>query len=49
MGQKADDILQSFGLSEEEKKYKTVRDKFDGYFIQRHNPIFERAKFNMQK
>ena len=50
MGQKADDILQSFGLSEEEeKKYKTMKDKFDGYFIQCRNPIFEHAKFNIQK
>ena len=31
MGQKADDVVQSLGLSEEVKKYKTVKDKFDGY------------------
>ena len=50
MGQKADDILQSFRLSEEdEKKYSTVKAKFEAYFIKRRNPIFERAKFNMRK
>lgn len=50
MGQKADDILQSFRLTaEQEKKYQTVKEKFDGYFIQRRNPIFESAKFNMRK
>ena len=42
MGQKADDILQSSGLSEEEeKKYNMVKEKFEGYFIQRRNLIFE--------
>ena len=49
MGQKAGDILQSFKLSAEEKTYETVKEKFEGYFIQRCNPIFERARFNMQK
>ena len=49
MGQKADDILQSFKLSVEDKKtYETVKEKFEGYFIQRRNPIFERARFNMR-
>ena len=50
MGDQADDILRSFNLSEEEaKKYTTVKNKFDGYFIKRRNVIFERAKFNMRK
>ena len=50
MGEKADDILQSFNLSEEElKKYDTVVAKFQNHFISRRNVIFERAKFNSRK
>ena len=50
MGDKADDLLSSFGLSdEEEKKYSTVKAKFDGYFVKRRNVIFERARFNSRK
>ena len=50
MGEKADDILQSFNLEEEElKKYETVVDKFQKHFICRRNVIFERAKFNSRK
>ena len=34
MGDKADDILQSFNLSEDDlKSYKTVKDRFDTHFI----------------
>ena len=44
MGDEADDILCSQGLSDEEKKkYETVKKKFEDYFIKRHNLIFERA------
>ena len=50
MGEKADDILQYFCLSEEElKKYETVVAKFQKHFISRRNVIFERAKFNSRK
>ena len=50
MGDRADDILRSFRLTEEESKtYKTVKEKFDSYFIKRHNTIFERARFNLRK
>uniref|UniRef100_A0A1X7SNU9 Uncharacterized protein n=1 Tax=Amphimedon queenslandica TaxID=400682 RepID=A0A1X7SNU9_AMPQE len=36
MGDAADDILLSFGLSAEDlKKYKTVKEKFDEYFIKK--------------
>ena len=50
MGEKADDILQSFCLSEEElKKYEMVVAKFQKHFISSRNVIFERAKFNSQK
>ena len=34
MGDKADDILFSFGLSDEDqKKYSVVKNKFDNYFV----------------
>ena len=47
MGAKAEDIFQSFGLSEEDsKKYSTVKAKFESHFIKRRNTIFERARFN---
>ena len=49
MGDEADDIFRSFGLSEEEKKvYTTVLNKFESHFAKRRNIIFERAKFNMR-
>ena len=41
MGDKADDIL-----ADERKQYTTVKEKFDRYFVKKHNVIFERAKFN---
>ena len=38
MGDEADDILKSFHLSEgDSKKYKTVKEKFNEYFIRRRN------------
>jgi len=47
MGDKADDILSSFGLTEEEqKKYDTVKTKFDNHFEPQRNVIYERARFN---
>ena len=47
MGDKADNILASFALSADERKqYTTVKEKFDRYFVKKHNVIFERAKFN---
>ena len=50
MGLKADDIFQSFGLSDEDgKKYQTVKDKFNVYFTARRNTIHERAKFNRRR
>ena len=48
MGDKGDDILRSFNLSEAEK-YDTVKEKFDSHFVKRRNVIYERAKFNMRK
>ena len=49
MGDKADDILQSFQLSaEDEKKYEVVCQKFNGHFVAHKNVIYKRAKFNSQ-
>ena len=50
MGDQADDVLRSFALSDmDRRKYDTVKEKFDGYFIRRRNVIYERAKFNRRK
>ena len=50
MGDQTDDILRSFGLSEEEmKNYTIVKGKFEGHFVKRQNTIYERAKFNQRK
>lgn len=50
MGDEADDILKSFGLTDVQKKeYETVKDKFESHFIKKRNVIYERAKFNMRK
>ena len=49
MGGDAEDILQSFGLDETaENEYDTVKARFQAHFIKRHNPIFERARFNQR-
>ena len=49
MGDEADDILKSFHLSEGDLKYKTVKEKFDDYFIRRRNVIYERANVNKSR
>ncbi len=50
MGDEADDILRSLGLSaEDSKKYGPVKAKFEAHFVKRRNTIFERANFNMRK
>ena len=47
MGDRAEDILTSFALSDEDaKKYSVVIEKFNSHFIKRRNVIFDRAKFN---
>ena len=33
--------------AEQPKKYDTVKDKLDSYFVVRRNMIYERAKFNL--
>ena len=50
MGANADDIFQSFELSDDNKKvYKTVKEKFDSYFIKTRNIVCEHAVFNRRK
>ena len=50
MGDPADDILSSFGLSDEDKKkFEVVVERFERHFVKKRNVIFERAKFNQRK
>jgi len=50
MGDKTDDILSSFRLTDEEqKKYDTVKAKFDNHFEPQRNVIYERARFNQRR
>ena len=50
MGREADDIFQSFNLTNaQQKQYDGVKKKFQDHFVIRRNVIFERAKFNMRK
>ena len=50
MGDKAEDILATFTLSEaDSKKYPKVKAKFENHFIAKRNIIYERAKFNSRK
>ena len=50
MGDEADDILSTFGLTDTQKKeYKTIKDKFFEFFIAKRNIVYERAKFNRRK
>ena len=47
MGDKTNDILKSFGLSQDDlKKYDTVKGKIDGHFVKKHKTVYERARFN---
>jgi len=49
MGEEADDIVMSFGLTTEEaKQYSVVKGKFEAHFVVKRNVIFERAKFNLR-
>ena len=50
MGDAADDILCSLGLSDDEKKvYEMVKTKLGSHFVKRRKVIFERCKFNQRK
>ena len=50
MGDEADEILRSFGLSaEESKKYSVLKGKFEARIVPLRNLIFERAKFTQRR
>jgi ElaB/YqjD/DUF883 family membrane-anchored ribosome-binding protein len=50
MGDKAEDLLESFNLKDDEvKDYSKVKSKFEEYFDKRRNTIYERARFNTRK
>ena len=50
MGDVADNILSSFGLSGDDKvKYDAVVSKSEAHFVKKRNVIFERAKFNLHR
>lgn len=50
MGDTADDILLSFGLSAaDQKKYDPVLKKFEDHFIVKRNVIYERSRFNSRR
>ncbi len=50
MGERAEDIFTSFGLSDDDsKQYNVVLQNFDNHFIIKRNVIFERVKFNSRK
>ena len=49
MGEEADDIMVSFGLTADDaKQYELVKNRFESHFIIKRNIIFERAKFNLR-
>lgn len=49
MGDRTDDTLLSFKLSQEEQRsYDIVMDKFKTYFGEKTNVIYERARFNQR-
>ena len=50
MGDEADDILSSLGLSDDDKKsYNTIKTKLEGHFVKHRNIIYECAKFNQRQ
>jgi hypothetical protein len=49
MGERAEDVLSSFSLSEDEaNKYETVVARLESHFIKKRNIIYERARFNQR-
>ena len=50
MGDKAEDILDSFKLEEDQRKsYTAVKAKFESFFVKKKNIIYERARFHRRK
>ena len=49
MGEEAEEIFSSFELQEaDSSNYSRVKDYFAKHFVKRHNPIYERARFNQR-
>ena len=47
MGTEAEDVLTSFGLSDADaENYGIVKERYQGHFVHKRNPIYERARFN---
>jgi hypothetical protein len=45
-GKEAENIFKTFQLNDEEaNKYKTVKDRFEAYFIDRRNTVFKICRF----
>ena len=49
MGDAADNILCSLGLSDDKKVYETVKTKLESHFVKRRNVIFKCCKFNQRE
>ena len=50
MGDREEDILSSFSLSEDDAKdYQKVLDRFKNHFVKKRNAIYERATFNQRQ
>ena len=50
IGDKADDILSSLGLSDDDKaNYDTVKTKLEGHFLKCEDVIYEHVRFNLQQ
>lgn len=49
MGDEGDDILRLYHLVEADaKKYKMVKERFDGHFVKKRNITYGRARFNQR-
>ena len=50
MGEDANDIVVSFGLTTEgAKQHNVVNKKFEAHFVVKRNVMFQRAKFNLRR
>ena len=50
MGEEADGVLYSFGLSDDDrKKNNTVSNKSEDHFVKRRNPIYEQRSVDRKK
>ena len=50
MGKEAEDILESFRLSDDKQKsYETVRGEFESYLVKKRNILFDQISFIQRK